>query len=163
MKDSCNNILCCDVIWVKKTFTWCSFQNCFKHDFRMSITWFTPSGSLKIQLTSFWEIKLKGGSIVTINRAWNRSASFRLTQWLKIIPHMIRSYYHSCCIHVNEPIIFSHCAHLKLGHRFHALSKVIPCSDHDDTARLKYRGIFNRLFQTFELQSCNFQCYIFPF
>ena len=29
---------------------------------------------------------------VTINRAWNRNASFRLTQWLKIIPHMIRSY-----------------------------------------------------------------------
>ena len=45
-----------------------------------------------------------------INRAWNRSASFRLTQWLKIIPHMIRSYYRCCCI--NEPVIFSHCVRL---------------------------------------------------
>ena len=49
---------------------------------------------------------LKRDSIVTINRAWNRSATFRLTQWLKIIPHMIRSYYHCCCI--NEPVIFGH-------------------------------------------------------
>ena len=46
------------------------------------------------------------------DRAWNRSASFRLTQLLKIIPHMIRSYYHCCCI--NEPVIFSQCVHLKL-------------------------------------------------
>ena len=58
-------------------------------------------------------------NIVTINRAWNRSASFRLTQWLKILPHMIRSYYRCCCI--NEPVIFSHCVHLKLRHRCHAL------------------------------------------
>ena len=32
---------------------------------------------------------------------------------------MIRSYYRCCCI--NEPVIFSYCAQLKLGHRFHAL------------------------------------------
>ena len=41
---------------------------------------------------------------------------------------MIRSYYHCCCI--NEPVIFSHCVHLKLRHRFYALLKV--CSDRDD-------------------------------
>ena len=66
-----------------------------------------------------------------INRAWNRRPSFRLTQWLKIIPHMIRSYYRCCCI--NEPLIFSHLVHLKLhvGHWFHALLEV--CSDCDDT------------------------------
>ena len=56
--------------------------------------------------------------IVTINRAWNWRASFRLTQWLKIIPHMMRSYCRCCCI--NEPVIFSHCVHLKRGHRIHA-------------------------------------------
>ena len=62
-------------------------------------------------------------NIVTIiNRAWNRSARFRLShQWLKIIPHMTGSYYHCC---------FNHCVHLKLGHRFHALLKVD--SDHDN-------------------------------
>ena len=32
------------------------------------------------------------------------------------------SCYRCCC--VNEPVIFSHCVHLKLGHRFHALLKV---------------------------------------
>ena len=26
-------------------------------------------------------------------------------------PYMIRSYYLCCCIHVNEPAIFSHCVH----------------------------------------------------
>ena len=57
------------------------------------------------------------GQYCQINRAWNQS--FRLTQWMKIIPHMIRSYYQYCCI--NEPVIFSHCVHLKLGRRFHAL------------------------------------------
>ena len=62
-------------------------------------------------------------------RAWNQSASFRLTQWLKIIPHMIWSYYRCCCI--NEPVIFSH---LKLGQQFYALLKV--CSDHDDIVPL---------------------------
>ena len=35
---------------------------------------------------------------------------------------------HCCCI--NKPVIFSHCVHLKLGHRFHVLLKV--CSDRDD-------------------------------
>ena len=66
--------------------------------------------------------------------AWNRSASFRLTQWLKIIPHMIRTYmYYRCCC-INEPVIFSHRVHLKLGHRFHALLKV-P-SDRDGTGHL---------------------------
>ena len=66
----------------------------------------------------------------TFPRAWSWSAtcSFRLTQWLKIIPHMIRSYYRCCC--VNEPVIFSHFVKLKRGHWFHALSNV--CSDHDD-------------------------------
>ena len=46
---------------------------------------------------------------------------------------MIRSYYRCCCM--NTPVIFSHCVHLKLGHRFHALLKV--CSDCDDTVLLK--------------------------
>ena len=41
---------------------------------------------------------------------------------------MIRSYYRCCCM--NEPVVFSHCVHLKLEHRFHALLKV--CSDRDD-------------------------------
>ena len=45
---------------------------------------------------------------------------------------MIRSYYRCCCI--NEPVIFSQCVHLKLGHRFHALLKVY--SDRDDTVPL---------------------------
>ena len=61
-----------------------------------------------------------------------KSASFRLTQWLKITPHMLRSHCRCCCI--NEPVIFSHCVHLKLGHRFHALLKV--CSDGDDIVPL---------------------------
>ena len=75
-----------------------------------------------------------------INRAWNRSASFTLTQWLKIISHMIitctctcRLYYHCCCI--IEAVIFSHCVHLKLGHWFHALLNV--CCDYDDTVPLR--------------------------
>ena len=58
---------------------------------------------------------------------------FRLTHWLKIILHMIRSYYHCCCI--NEPVIFSHCVHIKLGHQFHALLKV--CYDCDDIVPFK--------------------------
>ena len=44
---------------------------------------------------------------------------------------MIRSY-RCCCI--NEPVMFSHCVHLKLGHRFHVLLKV--CSDRDDSVPL---------------------------
>ena len=54
-----------------------------------------------------------------------------------IIPHMIMSYYRSCCI--NKPVAFSHCVHLKLVHRFHALSKV--CSDRDDIAPLRTTGL----------------------
>ena len=73
-------------------------------------------------------------NIIAINRAWKRSARFILTEWLKIITHMIRSYYRCCCI--NEPIFFSHCAHLKLGHRFHALLEV--CSDRDDIVPLRW-------------------------
>ena len=45
---------------------------------------------------------------------------------------MIRSNYRCCCM--NEPVIFSHCVHLKRGHRFHNLLKVD--SDRDDTACL---------------------------
>ena len=50
---------------------------------------------------------------------------------------MLRSYYRFC--YINEPVIFSHCVHLKLGHRFHALLK--DCSDRDATAPLK--GMYN--------------------
>ena len=73
-------------------------------------------------------------NIVTIKQGMEPEC-FRLTQWLKIIPHMIRSYYRCCCIH--EPVIFSHHVHLKLWHRFHALSKV--CSDRDDIAPFKLK------------------------
>ena len=45
---------------------------------------------------------------------------------------MIRLYYRCCCL--NEPVIFSHCVHLKLGHQFHALLKVY--SDRDDIVPL---------------------------
>ena len=72
-------------------------------------------------------------NIVTIDRAWNRSANFRITRWLKIITNIIRSYYRCCCI--NEPVIFSQCVHLKLGRRFYALLKV--CSDRDDIVPFK--------------------------
>ena len=34
------------------------------------------------------------------------------------------------CCSTNEPVIYSHYVHLKLGHRFHALLKV--CSRHDN-------------------------------
>ena len=61
---------------------------------------------------------------------------------LKIIPHMIRSYYRCCCI--NEPVYFSHCVHLKLGHRFHALLKVY--SDRDDTVLLSKQAQCGVLF-----------------
>ena len=82
---------------------------------------------LHVSVSAFWLI-LTLAVNGTLNRAWNRSASLRLTQWLKMIPHMIRPYYRCCCI--NEPVIFSHCVHLELGHRFHALLKV--CTDRDD-------------------------------
>ena len=48
--------------------------------------------------------------------AWDRNTRFRLTQWLKIIHHMVSS---KCCC-IIELVVFSHCVHLKLGHRFHA-------------------------------------------
>ena len=77
-------------------------------------------------------------NIITINSAWNRSASFRFKmQWLKIIPHMIRSYYHCCCI--NEPVIFSRCVHLKLGCRFHLLLTV--CSGRNDIVPLIFLNV----------------------
>ena len=41
-------------------------------------------------------------------------------------------HYRCCCI--NEAVLFGHCVHLELGHRFHALFKV--CSDHDDIVSL---------------------------
>ena len=101
------------------------------------------------------------GNIVTTNRAWNQSAGFRLTQWFKIMPHMMRSYYCCCCCCINEPVIFSHCVHLKIGHRFHALLKV--CSDRDDivpltqisktTYGIKSWGIFIQQF-CFSRQRC---------
>ena len=70
-----------------------------------------------------------------INSAWNQRSSLRWTQWRKI-----RSYYCCCCCCcTNEPVIFSHCVHLKLGHRFRALLKV--CSDRDDTAPLRGKQI----------------------
>ena len=68
-----------------------------------------------------------------LSSAWNQSATFSWTRWLKIIPHMIRSYYYRCCCR-NDPVFSSHCVHLKLGHRFYALLKV--CSDRDDTVPL---------------------------
>ena len=53
---------------------------------------------------------------------------------------MIRSYY--CCCSMNKPVIFSHCVHLIVGHRFHALLKV--CSDRDDIIKKAgtYTGCF---------------------
>ena len=74
---------------------------------------------------------IRGENIVTINRAWNRSASLRLTQWLKIIPH-----------------IFIHCVYLKLGHRFHALLKV--CSGRTVSSPLN----------SFILEKTEIHCYI---
>ena len=53
------------------------------------------------------------------------------TRWLKIIPHMIRSYHRCCCI--NEPVIFSH---LKEGEWL----KI--CSDRDDFVPLIFGGFY---------------------
>ena len=114
---------------------------CFwKEKFSNKKLWFTIySGRINVEGMLFCEQKLiKGKSVLKghyhhDHRAWNRSANCRLTRWLKIIPHMIRSYYRCCCI--NEPVIFSHCVHHKLGHWFHALLKV--CCDRDDTVPLK--------------------------
>ena len=52
------------------------------------------------------------------NKTRNRRASFRLTQWPKVIPHTIKTC--CCCCCINEPVMFGHGVHLKLGHRFHA-------------------------------------------
>ena len=96
---------------------------------RIQALWLSQLGCKPAHFFSFGYASLKD-SIVLINRAWNRSASFRVTQWLKIIPH------------INEPVISSHCVHLKLWHRFHALLNV--CSDHDDNVPLMGRyGIGN--------------------
>ena len=66
---------------------------------------------------------------------------------------MTRSYYHCCCI--NEPVIFSHCVHLKLGHLFHYLLKL--CSDRDDTCLEHPAGWicarYRSLFQSNPIQS----------
>ena len=40
---------------------------------------------------------------------------------------------------INVPVIFSHCVNLRLGHRFHAPSKV--CCDGDDTAPLNHQHV----------------------
>ena len=71
------------------------------------------------------------GQFVKINRAWNRSASFRLTATENNTPPDKVIY---CCCCINEPVIFSHCVHPKLGHQFHALLKV--WSDRDDIVPL---------------------------
>ena len=68
---------------------------------------------------------------------WQRNT----TQLKKLIcikenPHFL-SYYR------NEPVIFSHCVHLKLRHRFHALLKV--CSDRDDIVPWKKRCAFTQM------------------
>ena len=66
------------------------------------------------------------------------------------IPHVEVINVRCCCI--NEPVIVSHCVHLQLGHRFHALLKVR--SDRDDNVPLKGRynsGYYqiNKLFSIF--------------
>ena len=70
------------------------------------------SCSMTIKFKVFNPIKRSLNCIVkwTIpsRSTWSRSASFRLTQWLEIIPHIIRSYYRCC--YINEPVIFSHCS-----------------------------------------------------
>ena len=70
---------------------------------------------------------------------------------------MIRSYYRCCCI--NEPVIFSHCVHPKLGHRFYALLEV--CSDCDDIVPINLIKVpFNPLSDSQYLQS--FLMHLFP-
>ena len=58
-----------------------------------------------------------------------RSFVFVLTRNDRLIKGTISSW--STCY---RPVIFNHCFHLKLGHRFHALLKV--CSDRDDVVPL---------------------------
>ena len=55
---------------------------------------------------------------------------------------MTRSYYRCCCI--NEPVMFSHCVHLKLGHQFRALLKV--CSDRDAIVSVQGSRIQNYMY-----------------
>ena len=76
-----------------------------------------------------------------LNRQYRYDQQGMESEWLKIIPLIIRWYYRCCCI--NEPVIFSHCVHLKLGHRFHALLKV--CSDRDDIVPLKVLAALKKL------------------
>ena len=59
-------------------------------------------------------------------------------QLLKIILRMIKL----CCCCINEPVIFSHCVHLKLGHRFYVMLKV--SSDRDDIVPLRSKGYENK-------------------
>ena len=59
----------------------------------------------------------------------------------------------------NEPVVFSHCVHLKLGHRFHALLKV--CSDRDDIAPFKLDSAYStghKLFQKHAGRTRNVPC-----
>ena len=63
---------------------------------------------------------------------------------------MIRSCYQCCCI--NEPVTFSYCVHLKLGHRFHALLKL--CCDHDNAVTLSmdaFTDISPRVYSEFTI------------
>ena len=68
---------------------------------------------------------------------------------------------HDCCIHVhvNESVSFSHCVHLKVGQRFHALLKV--CSDRDDTVPLNVH--FNRPLCILTSQFASFRGKVRPF
>ena len=63
---------------------------------------------------------------------------------------MIKSYYRCCCI--NEPAIFGHCVHLKLGHRFHALLKVY--SNLDNTSPL-VRSLSIVIYLWIKCQACD--------
>ena len=115
------------------------FSICFDQVIYMeqwTVSMFAPKTTEKTHHSFVMTLTIiRRNNIVTIFWAWNRNASFRLTQWLKIIPHVIRSYYRRCCI--NEPVIISHCVNLTLGHRFHAL--LIVCFDRDDIVPLIFR------------------------
>ena len=52
------------------------------------------------------------------HQAWWICARYKSSVLLLNNTHMIRSHCCCCC--------FSHCVHIKLGHRFHALLKVCP-------------------------------------
>ena len=83
---------------------------------------------------SNWATPIHNSTMFSSHLRFHTITAAVFKETLEIIPHMIRSYYRYCCI--NEPVIFSHCIHLKLGHRFHALLKV--CSDHDYIVPLSY-------------------------